>query len=109
MATVVHYMKQKDLLPQLQAQLTNGGVPVDLTTASSIKFMMSNAIVGVVVNAAAAVTGAPTGLVAYTWISGDTDLTGTFQGEFAVTWPSGKEQTFPNDSYLTIKILAEIA
>lgn len=109
MATAqVHYMKQHDLLPQLQCGLLNGTVPVDLTTAASVKFLMSNVIVGLVTNAAASITTAATGQVAYTWVSGDTALAGVFKAEFEVTWSTGKKQTFPNDSYLQVKIVADL-
>lgn len=108
MAVQIHYMKQHDLLPQLQAGLLNGVVAVNLSTATSVKFLMSNAIVGTVASAAATITDAVNGGVAYTWSPGDTDVAGTYKAEFEVTWSSGKKQTFPNDSYLQVKILADL-
>lgn len=114
MATQTQPMKQHDLLPQLQVTLEKtdpvSGVTsaVDLTTATSVLFLMRNAIVGLKVNALATITAAATGAVAYTWTGTDTDTAGLYDGEFQVTWGSGKIETFPNDSYLKIKIYADL-
>ena len=44
----------------------------------------------------------------YVWQTGDTDTAGTFQGEFEVTYTSGEIETFPNDGYIGIEVLADI-
>lgn len=115
--TQIHYMKQGDLLPTLQARLTRTDPVtlavsyVDLTAATDVNFLMKNAISGLVVDNQNATRGnqmTTPGLVEYTWQAGDTDAAGKFQGEFEVIWASGKPETFPGDSYLVINIKASL-
>jgi len=37
------------------------------------------------------------------------DTPGTFQGEFEVTYATGEIETFPNDGFLAIEIIDDIA
>jgi len=37
------------------------------------------------------------------------DVRGTFQGEFEVTYATGEIETFPNDGFLAIEIIDDIA
>ena len=111
------YMKQNDLLPQLQATLqskdpvTSVLSAVNLTTASSIYFYMKNAISGLKVSALAVKDVDQTtnpGVLTYTWQGTDTSEAGKFQGEFEVHWASGKRETFPNDGYFIVNIKADL-
>jgi hypothetical protein len=108
-------IKRNDLLPVYRAQLlqtdpeTNTTTPVDLSTITSVKFLMSaNAATTAKVASAATVDDGPNGIVSYSWISGDTNLSGTYNVEIEVTWTSGKRQTFPADSYLTVKVVDDL-
>ena len=47
--------------------------------------------------------------VGYAWQTGDTDIPGTFQSEFEVTYSTGEIETFPNDGFLAIEIIDDIA
>lgn len=114
---VVFHIKQHDLLPQLQATLqskdpTTGVLSaVDLSTATVIHFYMYDVISGLKVSANAVPNADQTnykGQVTYTWQGTDTDTTGKYQAEFEVVWASGKRETFPNDSYISVVILADL-
>jgi hypothetical protein len=55
------------------------------------------------------IDGDPTsGVVTYEWQPGDTDEAGGFYGEFEVTFDDGSVETFPNDGYVRIAIVAEL-
>jgi hypothetical protein len=110
-------MKRNDLLPTYRAQLlqtdpeTLVTTPVDLSGITSVKFIMrlkTSTTGGPKVAAAATVFDAANGVVEYTWISGDTNIEGDYNVEIEVTWPGSKIQTFPADSYLTVKIVTDL-
>jgi NADPH-dependent ferric siderophore reductase len=102
-------MKRHDTRPVYKAQLrqtdpndASATIPVDLTTATAVKFIMSNNNT-IKVNAAATVTDAANGRVQYTWIAADTDTSGVFNVEWQVSWGTDK-QTFPSAGYSSITI-----
>lgn len=106
-------IKRNDTRPIFKAQLTQtdptgattNQVPVDLTTATSVKFYMRlTPNTGILeVSGTAAIVDAATGKVSYTWIAADTDTAGQYLAEFEVSWGTDK-QTFPSDDYLTITV-----
>lgn len=61
------------------------------------------------VDAAAVVTDAENGAVKYEWATGDTDTVGQYQAEFEVTYAGGKIETFPNNSYILVQVVDDIA
>lgn len=105
------YIKQGNTSPALEAQLKdNDEDAVDLTGAS-VHFQMK--LVGddaPSVDAAAKITDAANGIVAYDWADGDTDTTGSYIAEFDVDYSGGTgsnfngDETFPNNDYLMIRI-----
>lgn len=104
-------MKAHDTLPSLRVTLTlSDGSPIDLTTSTSIDFIMREETALVpVVDSPAIVFGSPTdGVLEYEWIDGDTDIPGIYRGEFEIHWSTGKKQTVPTLSYITISILADL-
>lgn len=77
-------------LNTLQASLTQGGTPIDITDAG---------------------TGTHTlllGKVSYDWTNGDTDTAGTYLAQIQTT-EAGKTLTYPNDSQLLIEIISDLA
>lgn len=106
------YMKQNDRRPYLQITFTDSdGAAVDLSSAAGVYFNMRNKTTGTVkVNRqAAVVTSATTGVAEYRWASGDTDTAGTYQAEFEIEWSAGVYETQPEDGYLMIEIVDDIA
>ena len=102
-------LKAYDRLPSIQATLSSGGNPLDLTSATAVSFIMRPATGGAVkVNAPAAIVTASGGVVCYDWAVGDTDVAGSYQAEWEVHWSSDKTQTFPTLTYHTIDILADL-
>jgi 5-hydroxyisourate hydrolase-like protein (transthyretin family) len=104
------YIKQNDTSPAMLATLQNAsGTAIDLTGAS-VRFHMRTVNGSAsVVSAAATIVTAASGIVRYSWAAGDTATVGTYQAEFQVTYADATIETFPNDSYISVQIVDDIA
>ena len=111
MATVVT-MKRNDTGPPLVVTLLDAtAAAVDLTDATGIRFLMRRKDdVALKVDGTCSVVGDPTdGQVQYEWQEGDTDTSDPrWLAELEVTFDDGVVETFPNDSYLIVKILDDL-
>jgi hypothetical protein len=102
-------MKQHDLEPAFAATLYNGTdeltrVPVDLTTATAVVFILKRKGTIIINRRAMTVVSPTAGTVSMPWVSGDTANTGAHQAEIEVTWPGTRPQTFPANGTITIFI-----
>jgi hypothetical protein len=88
-----------------------GEAPINLTAATSIKFLMREAgttgtpkvnVVMTVVGAASA------GRVQHNWGASDTDTVGAFDVEFEILWADGTLETVPNDGYLSVVVVDDL-
>lgn len=103
-------IKQNDRSPAMLATLQDAsGTAVNITGASVRFHMRQIGSTQVKVDAAASIVTADEGLVRYNWISADTADTGSFQAEFEVTYADGSIETFPNDGYIRVEIIDDIA
>lgn len=101
-------MKRNDTYRELSGTcLDPSGSAVDLTGAT-VRFHMLNDDDETVVDAAATLVVAANGTVKYTWAADDTDVAGGFRGEFEVTYSGGAIETFPNTSYIPIRIYEDL-
>jgi len=104
------YIKQDDTTPSLRADLKNGsGNNVDLLDATVRFHMREVGSTNVVVDADATVISEAGGTVQYDWVAGDTADVGSYQVEFEVTYPTGTVETFPNNGYIRVEIISDIA
>lgn len=103
-------IKAHDRAPSIQATLSVGGSPLDLSpSGTAVKFIMAPSPGGSpAVNAAAVIVDATHGIVRYDWAAGDTAKAGNYEAEWQVTWADGREQTFPTLGYHAIAILADL-
>jgi len=104
------YIKRNDTTPSLRADLKNGsGDSVDLLDATVRFLMRPIGATTVTVQQPAVVVSEPGGTVQYNWVAADTDVIGSYQAEFEVTYPNGAIETFPNNSYIRVEIISDIA
>jgi hypothetical protein len=101
-------LKRGDTRTCLKAVLKNtAGAPVNLTGCKA-RFKMAPLGRLATVDRAAHVEDAVGGEVWVVWAPGETDVSGAYRAEFSVQYPDGRRETFPNDDYLSIRILDDI-
>lgn len=113
MANVDFFIKEGDRNPPLEAIVIDAnGDPIDLSTATAIRFFMINpgeTTPKVDGSAMTKVTPPGTdGRVRYEWGVDDTDAYGDYDGEIEVEWSNNTKTTFPNHGFIRIKVLKTI-
>jgi len=104
------YIKQNDTSPALLATLQDAdGIAVNITGAAIRFHMRQIGSTAVDVDAAAVIVTALDGLVRYDWQAADTATIGSYQAEIEVTYADGTIETFPNDGYIRVEIIKDIA
>lgn len=107
----VFHIKQDDTDPSLYFSIFDGDTPLDLTSAVSVRFLMSSIQHGLVVNNAVVPLLDQTlfpGQGYYRWYVGDTAIAGEFKAEIEVTWAGGRKQTWPSKGYIKVKIAPDL-
>ena len=103
------YIKQNDTGPAMLATLQDANGNAINLVGASVRFHMRSVSGGnPVVDAAATVVTALSGIVRYNWVAADTDTVGTYQAEFEVTYADASIETFPNDGYIAVQIIDDI-
>lgn len=104
------FIKQNDTGPSIVASLKDAdSAAIDLTGAAVRFHMRSVGSATAKVDAAATVTDQSGGVVKYEWQAGDTDTVGQFQAEFEVTYVTGIVETFPNNTFILVQVVDDIA
>jgi len=98
---LVHTMKRGDTSPAIRFTLEP---LVNLTGASVVFSMQTDARVRVINQAPAAIKNAPGGVVRYDWQPGNTAVAGLFRAEFKVLGPGGAVETYPNNAKIIVFI-----
>lgn len=106
-------LKQHDTRPTQVWNLTQtvGGTttPVNLTTASSVLVLLKDQASATTGGGTATITNAAAGTISYTPnATTDTATVRKWNAEIQVTWSDGGIETFPNDSYFTIRIIGDL-
>jgi hypothetical protein len=104
------YIKKNDTSPAILATLKDADdIPVNLNGASVRFHLRTISSRTVKVDEAAAVVASEDGLVRYDWQAQDTDVIGSYQAEFEVTYSDASVETFPNDGYIRVEVVGDIA
>ena len=104
------FIKQNDTGPVITASLKDADNAAINLTGATVRFhMRAVGSTSAKVDQAAIVTDETGGSVKYEWQSGDTDTVGQFQAEFEVTYASNRVETFPNNSYVMVQVVDDIA
>ncbi len=104
-------IKRNDTRPAIQATL---GSVVNGDTITSVAFNMADTSGTLVVDAASATivqqaSATQSAAVKYQWQAADTDTSGIYNAEFQVTFSDGRVETFPNEGYLKVQIVSDLA
>jgi hypothetical protein len=107
MATIEATFVQGNTAPDIVAQLHDEktpSIPLNLTTATSVKFQMRKPDDRLFqVDAAATVTNPSQGLVSYSWATNDLDIEGEFDAQWEVHWNDGKVQTIAKPNRILVR------
>jgi hypothetical protein len=109
-------MKQHDTRPKVAFplwevnQTTGAQQVVDLTNASSARLIVAppGASVATFTSDLAFGTTRTLGTVIYTPVAGDTAVAATFNAEVEVIWSDGGKETYPNDGFFKLIVVADI-
>lgn len=110
MAAQDFYIKQGDLLPEIQGicKDEDTDLAIDLTAATGVKFrMFKPGSATPKIDAVGSFVDKANGVVKYSWQGTDTDTKGVYDAEFEVTFGAGT-LTFPNWTHLKVKVTAEV-
>lgn len=101
-------IKQNDTSPAIKATLKNyQNNPINLIGAT-VRFHMKHENGREAVDSLATVVDDENGIVEYSWQAGDTKYEGIHFAEFEVTYEDESIETFPNDSFIKVKITREL-
>ena len=104
------YIKQGDTSPSIAGTLKDASSAAVNLTGATVRFHLRKPGVSPSkVDAAASVTDAPNGGVAYAWQTGDTNEAGAFHGEWEVTFGGGAIETFPNHGFVSVHVEPQLA
>lgn len=106
---MAYEIKRNDLRPYWRVQLTQNGLPADITGNVGVVFTMKQGSTLKVNKEAMDVIDDGTGVVEYQWQTGDTDTSGTYNVEVEVDWGGGATQTFPSKGYFIVEISDDLA
>ena len=102
-ATFVQGNTAPDIVAQLHDELTPT-IPLNLTTATSVRFQMRKPYDKLFqVDAAAVVTNPSQGLVYYSWGPKDLNIDGEFDAQWEVHWGDGKVQTIAKPNRILVR------
>lgn len=110
-------IKANDTRPAIEITLQRQGVAAGLASTAATPFIASlvkllgksqtvpaHTFVGTM-----SIASAAGGLVRYTWLAADTQYGAeVFDMECEVTWSDGGKETFPEDTYLTLDVKADL-
>lgn len=103
-------LKKGDTLPILRIVFLNDdGSPINLAGYSILFKYRLKQDNSTIVTRNAVIEDAVNGIAQYSWNNEDTSSLGVYIGEFIIISPSGKESSFPEDTYIIFEIIDDIS
>lgn len=108
-------IKRGDTSPNIKFELRDAtGARENISGYNEVSFYMRDNDTGEVVvsettSGGVVVTDATRGEVEYDWQTGDTDDASTYDAELEVEFGNGKVETFPNNSFVEIEVVEDLA
>lgn len=111
MASPQFNIKENDTTPALKVALRDARNRVRPLTGATVVFHMRLAsdLVVKITGGSVGVQDASLGIVSYTFSASDTDTAGIYEAEFQVTYSDGTIETFPNDDYIKVIVVDDVA
>lgn len=98
-------IRLNDTESEITSTLTDDNdAPINLTTAASVRFVMTTLTGTSKVDAVATVVTPAAGTVRYQWVAADTNTVGLYLAQWKVTWADAGIQTFPNDQPILVRV-----
>ncbi len=101
-------IKRNDTRPAINVVLSDAAGAINLTGAKAVHIYLRSDT-KLIKTGAMEVTDAAAGKAKYVWQAGDLAVEGTYKMEFEVTWEDDSVQTIPNDGYLSLEVVADLA
>ncbi len=110
---MTNFIKRGDTNPPFDKRLrSESGEPEDLSAVDGVSFHLRdenyNTIVSDNTAGNVAITDAATGVVEYTWQTGDTSDIGSYKAEFVVDFGTDGTRSYPADGHYDIEITEDI-
>jgi hypothetical protein len=106
---------QSDTSPAIVSELTDSGIPVDISGADEIRFIMEDKYKNIIIDddlsGSVNIVDGENGEVEYIFSEEDTATAGTYKAEWEVTFDGATTgvETFPTGNKITVEIGEEIA
>lgn len=75
---------------------------------ASVRFQMRSKALALMVDEPATIVSELPGVVEYAWREIDTETAGVFDAEFKVTYADGGIETFPNTTFIFVRIMEDV-
>ena len=99
------FIKRGDTSPTLRFALKPATIDID---GSAVQFQMRSRSGALVVDAPAVIVAGLPPVVQYTWTAPDTAIAGLYDAEFRITYADGGVETFPNTSFIPIRVMEDV-
>ena len=98
-------IKRGDTSPSIRYALKPATADI---AGSTVQFQMRSRSGVLIIDSPATVVSGFPAVVQYDWQAPDTDAAGLFDAEFRVTYYDGGIETFPNTSFIPVRIMDDV-
>lgn len=103
------FLSQNDRLPILTTELSDSQGVIDLSSGTPVFYWRLRTHASGLNSGLGTVVGSPTtGVVQFTWTTGDVAYPGAYAGRWKVNYSGGKTLTCPNDGFFSFLITSDL-